>query len=163
MLSRWSVQEPEWVRGTVEVDRTDDFVSVSVSDPRLAQREEGGVRVPGSVQSSLVRPVSADARAAGAVRGANTPRRVLLEGGFLAKLPDGRIGVFRVLSRRPRRTQLVFVVEPHVRVAADLKLEETVARTVARDLPAAVGRALSDATDGLNLVEPIRGRPSEGL
>lgn len=127
--------------------------TLTVRDAFLVQHEEGGIRRPGDVYSSIVQPESVDAKRIGVLRGRNTPQFYLERiktkpRPFLQRMKSGKVGVFvRATAGKGSRypIELIFAFERQAKIAKLLKFGATVDEVIARDWDKAFGAALGKA------------------
>lgn len=120
---------------------------LTIADPFLIQHEDGETRKPGDVYPSLVHPVAEKEKRVGVVRGSTSPKALLKSGrkGFVATMKNGKVGVFRRLTKKRLPIELVFALEKQSKLHRLLKFGATVGTVVARDFEKAFGAELARA------------------
>jgi hypothetical protein len=117
-----------------------------VRDAFLIQHEEGGVRRPGDVYSSIVQPIRAKERRRGVVYGSNTPKAVLAGTlkikPFIARMRNGKVGVFTRRGKKRNPIDLIFTFERESKLRKRLKMGGTVGTVVALEWEREFGAAL---------------------
>ena len=172
IFERFDVRRPQRIKTSVKQDyankRTLRTV-LTVRDPFLAQHEEGGIRRPGDIYSSIAQPIGPVQRRRKVIRGKNTPKALLAEGGpkigrpkgskggrsqrqlkrptpFIAKMKSGKVGVFKRRKKRGRLPiDLLFTFEKAVKISPRLEFQKTVLERVSRSWEPVFGREFARA------------------
>lgn len=146
IFERFTVRRPQRLRTAVRMKpstKRKHQVVLTVRDAFLVQHEDGAVRRPGDVYSSIVQPVRAREKRVGVLRGRNRPSEV--KGAFTARMRSGKVGIF--VRRGPKRLpiDLVFSLERQANLPRLLKFGATVEGVAVREWEAQFGESLREA------------------
>lgn len=156
MLERFHVRKPERMRTAVRTKKSNKATleaELVIRDPHLVQHEEGEVRMPGDIRSSLVQPESPEAVRVGVLRGRNTPKWYLERlkqkpRPFVQTMKSGKKGVFVRAKAGPDSRypiELIFAFERRAKLHRVLKFGATVGSVANVAWEKEFGRALGQA------------------